>query len=301
MINPKFEEKIRQILDFNTVEKFDLEDLELNNYVPLCLKKDILFVMTINPELSITTVNKIEKIFGDIKIEIKRTTLEQLKMTLNIVKDEVAKKEVKQDESIGQIEQKVESNQEIEIKEDSDEEAQGDAPQGDGVSPSGIDERYYNKKIGEILVQMGLVTGEQIFTAVGESRKNQVPLGTVLVQQGIISLDQLKMALTAQQGYEAVTAEQLNVSDKVISILPEDFIKLNKVIPINYDDNVLVVGMVNPNDKKVINEIIFLTGLKPSILIITHYEFSMCIQQMFSEQKRATTKILKEFIKNKNN
>ena len=141
---------------------------------------------------------------------------------------------------------------------------------------------------------MGFVTKEQIFNALGESKRQQVPLGTVLIQQGVITVNDLKKALTAQQGYEAVTESQLKLTDNIIGQLPEDFIRLNKVIPISYDDKVIVVAMVNPNDKKVINDIIFFTGLKPSILIITHYEFQMCLKNFFNETKKATERMKKK-------
>ncbi len=156
------------------------------------------------------------------------------------------------------------------------------------------DNKFLGKKIGEVLVQMGLVSQEQVFNALVQSKQQKIPLGTVLVNQGIVSLNDLKQALTKQQGYETVTAEQLNVTDEVLSMLPDDFIKYNKVLPISYDDKVLVVAMVNPNDKKVINDIIFLTGLKPSILIITHYEFEMCRQKFFNENKKATNKLIRK-------
>ena len=164
------------------------------------------------------------------------------------------------------------------------------------VEDSVVD-RFNNMKIGEVLVEMNLVTKDQIFNALVQSKKEGKPLGTVLVEQNIVPLEELKKALTAQQGYEAVTTEQLNVPDAVLSMLPEEFIKTSKVIPISYDDKVLVVGMVNPNDKRAINEIVFLTGLKPSILIITHYEFQICINNLFNEQKKSTNKIIRKIEK----
>ena len=48
---------------------------------------------------------------------------------------------------------------------------------------------------------------------------------------------------------------------------------VNKVIPLSMTDKSLVVGMVNPNDKKVLNEIVYQTGLKPTIVLVTHVEF----------------------------
>ena len=160
-----------------------------------------------------------------------------------------------------------------------------------------FNEQYTSLKIGEILVQMGYTTKEQIDHAVFEASKDKIQLGTYLVQQGIITLEELKKALSSQQGIEAVKAEQLKISDEVLGVLPEDFIKLNKVLPIEYDEKSLVVAMVNPKDKKVINDIVFLTGLKPSILLLTHYEFAMCMQNLFNEQKKETSKILRKIEK----
>lgn len=165
----------------------------------------------------------------------------------------------------------------------------------DASAPS--DQKFYAIEIGQILVQMGCATQEQIFNALVETKKEKLPLGTILVKQGVITLEELKKALSAQQGFQAVTSEQLKIPEDVLNMLPEDFIKLNKVLPISCDDKTLQVAMVNPRDKKVINDIIFLTGLKPSILLITHYEFSMCLQNLFNEQKKETSKILRKIEK----
>lgn len=162
-------------------------------------------------------------------------------------------------------------------------------------------DQYASLKIGQILVQMGYATKEQIDHAHFEASKEKVQLGTYLVQQGVISLEELKRALSSQQGVEAVTADQLRISEDVLGQLPEDFIRLNKVLPIKYDEKTLVVAMVNPKDKKVINDIVFLTGLKPSLLLITQYEFSMCMQNLFNEQKKETSKILRRIEKQSKN
>lgn len=321
MANQSFVDKIQQVLDYSLVSKFDINDFEANSYVPLYEKKGIVFILSTDNSISDEIRQKIKSTTGSNSIEVRMVTKAQLDKVIEVIKDnsdlsikedseeqdllsDDEPAEIIEEENPAPIENDMPEDNSITLKTDEgvvDDYEEYNTPEvtnpqepADGAFTGEIDERYYNKKLGEILVKMGLVTGEQIFTAVGEARKNQVPLGTILVQQGIVSLADLKKALTAQQGYEAVTTEQLEISDKVISILPEDFIKLNKVIPISYDDKVLVVGMVNPNDKKVINDIIYLTGLKPSILIITHYEFMMCISKLFSEQRRETNKIIKK-------
>lgn len=293
MTNQKLE-KIKPILDFSLVSKFNFKDMEKNSYVPICIWKGVVYVFTSNQTLSPDVINVIESITANNNLKTNSVSKEDFDALLSYVKVNL---HIDEQELI--VDDSSSSDSEVHLIYDDGSETDEIvvAAPSDDSSDAASDEKYFSKKLGEVLVQMGLVTNEQIFNALGESKRTQVPLGTVLVQQGIITLNDLKTALTAQQGYEAVTAEQLKVSDAVLSMLPEDFIKLNKVLPISYDDKVLVVGMVNPNDKKVINDIIFLTGLKPSILIITHYEFAMCMQSMFNEQKKATSKIIKRIEK----
>ena len=292
-------EKIKPLIDFSLESKFDTNDMLSEFYIPICVAKGFIYVLATSSAKQNNITSKISKILSTDKINIKVISDTDFSSLFSYIKSNLHLDTVEQftDKSNNASDENM-----IQLKYDDDmsleDEGLSDLQMISGNdSPSAPDEKYYSKKIGEVLVQMGFVTKEQIFNALVESKKSQIPLGTVLVQQGVISLADLKKALTAQQGYEAVTPEQLKIPDSVLSMLPEDFIKLNKVIPISYDDKVLVVGMVNPNDKKVINDIIFLTGLKPSILIITHYEFSMCMQSMFNENKKATSKILKKIEK----
>ncbi|MBE7705410.1 MAG: type II secretion system protein GspE [Cyanobacteria bacterium SIG29] len=323
-------DKIKSVVDFSLVSKFDINDMQLNSYIPICIMKGFVCVISTKSSLTPQVVKTIDGILSSSKITTRAISENDFSLLLSYVmsnlhiesdhvediaisspfkkSDEISIKYEDDDENHvsdnGQdlqiISDDLQFNEEenkLSIEDEAGEHyGIDDASDSESFSDE-KDDKYYSKKIGEVLVQMGFVTQEQIFTALVESKRTKAPLGTVLVQQGAISLEDLKMALTAQQGYEAVTADQLKVPDSVLSMLPEDFIRTNKVLPISYDDKVLVVCMVNPNDKKVINDIIYLTGLKPSILIVTHYEFSMCMQNLFSEQKKATNKIIKKIEK----
>ena len=288
MANPTVD-KIRGLLDFSLVSKFDTNDMLTNSYVPICYSRGSVYVLVKASAAQNIVASTVSKILGTSNITIKTISDVDFNELLSFVNGSLHV------ESVPEIE--TSADDDIQLKYDD-----ADAIDDDGQiarpmpveETSNSDEKYFSKKIGEVLVDMGFVTKEQIFNALGESKRQQVPLGTVLIQQGALSIQELKRALTAQQGYEAVTEDQLKLSDNVISQLPEDFIRLNKVIPISYDDKVIVVAMVNPNDKKVINDIIFFTGLKPSVLIITHYEFQMCLKNFFNEAKKATERMKKK-------
>lgn len=150
------------------------------------------------------------------------------------------------------------------------------------------------KKLGEILMEEGLINDKQLEIALGESKAQGVPLGSILVKLGFVTIKDLKEALGAQMGLKYATSEQLKALPTAISILPEEFVRINKVIPLSMTDKSLVVGMVNPNDTKVINEIVYQTGLKPSIVLVTHVEFENFLNTYYNVDNSDTEEILQK-------
>ena len=148
-------------------------------------------------------------------------------------------------------------------------------------------------KLGELLVQKNYINDVQLLQALAESKRRKVPIGSTLFNLGFISLDQLKEILHLQTGYDLVTPEQLASQDKFIKMLPEDFIKTNKIIPISSDGKTLILGVVTPVKPDVLKEIIYLTGQNPKQLLMTHYEFQNSLNTFFSEQKKETEKVIK--------
>jgi len=125
----------------------------------------------------------------------------------------------------------------------------------------------------ENLLKLGYADNFQLDEAEKEAEKTLMPAGSVLLKNNIITNEQLKEALTFQKDYDAASAEDLNVSDEVLLMLPQNFIIKNKVFPLSYDEKGFTIGMVNPDDKKISKDIKFLTGLKPNIKLITYEEF----------------------------
>lgn len=150
------------------------------------------------------------------------------------------------------------------------------------------------KRIGDILIDEGIITESQLIEALAESKRDKMPLGSALHKLGYLTIDKLKEVLHKQQGFDTVDSDQLKIQEKVIKMLPEDFIKTNKVIPISSDGRTLIVGMVNPNDLKIIKDIVYLTGQKPKAMIITHYEFQMFIDTFYSHSKKETKEIIQQ-------
>lgn len=149
------------------------------------------------------------------------------------------------------------------------------------------------KRLGDMLIEAGLINEEQLMNALAESKKTGEPIGSVLVKLECISIEQLQDTLSEQQGIESIQGNLLKIEKEVMDLLPEDFIIANKVVPVASDGKNLIVGMVNPSDRSTLNEIIYITGLLPSPRLITYIEFENSVEALL-KQKKTRAKIIED-------
>jgi len=290
---------IEQQIDYTTLRKFKYEDFIGNGFIPIGFNNGV-FRVAILPGVSQEEIQYliVQVISGVRTFDFTQISDSDFKQLLsNIEEHNVSKKEMAQiaanavnmdfDEVYtGKDQQQSAKKENYSVSVPASSETEETKHQIPTDAP--------HKKIGEVLIEMGLISEEQLFDALVTSKKTGNHIGSVLVQKGYIAVEDLKKVLSAQRGVEAATAAQLKLDRKILSILPDDFVKLNLVIPIKYDGKNLIVGMVNPNNKQVINDIVYLTGLKPRVMLITHYEFLNCIKQYYNESKKETNQYIKK-------
>lgn len=163
-----------------------------------------------------------------------------------------------------------------------------------GVETTAAEAADSQAKLGELLIKKGYITDLQLLQALAESKRLKMPIGSTLFKLGFITLQQLKEMLHAQTGFDLVSNEQLAKQEKFINMLPEDFIKTNKVVPVSSDGKTLLLGVVTPLRPDVLKEIIYLTGQNPKQLLMTHYEYQNTLDTFFSEQKKETERIIQK-------
>ncbi len=115
------------------------------------------------------------------------------------------------------------------------------------------------KKIGELLVQEGLVTVEELNRALDEQRQTGERVGAALIKLGIIDEDTLLEFIAKQFHCPQVNVSRLNVSKEVLALIPYDIMQKYQAIPFGIMGNTLHVGMADPGNLFVIDDIRFLT------------------------------------------
>lgn len=120
-----------------------------------------------------------------------------------------------------------------------------------------MSERHAFPRLGELLVQRGLISQDQLNIAILEQKQRKKPLGKVFVELGFITEVQLQHALSENLGQIAVDLNEVMVDAEVLSFITKDIARQLLVFPIAWDPSrdLLTLAMVNPNNLAILEKI----------------------------------------------
>ncbi len=125
------------------------------------------------------------------------------------------------------------------------------------------------KQLGDILLEGGHVTRDQLATAVEEQRRLGRSLGRVLVDMGMLSEGQLVAALATQIGLKFVDLSDYPVDGSAVTRVPAPVCRRHSALPIGYEDGKLVVAMADPANVFAVDDIRSMTGLEVKSVVAT--------------------------------
>jgi type IV pilus assembly protein PilB len=124
--------------------------------------------------------------------------------------------------------------------------------------------------IGELIVELGYASREDVHAAIGTARESGRPTGQVLVDDGTITPDQLAQALARRLGLFHVDLARYQVDMGAANLLEPSVARRHGAVPIGYLDEArttLIVAMADPANVLAVDDIALLTGreVQPAI------------------------------------
>ena len=137
-------------------------------------------------------------------------------------------------------------------------------------------------KLGEMLIEAGLLTRPQLDAAL----KNQVifggKLGTNLIELGYLAEEDLASFLSKKLELPCATSEQLmSISPDIIKLIPKEVSDKYKVIPLGRERKRLTLAMLDPADLSVIDAISFVTGFYINPLIAPEMRLAVALENYY--------------------
>lgn len=117
-------------------------------------------------------------------------------------------------------------------------------------------------RIGELLVQKGVVSPDQIRIALTEQRKNRDHLGKILVRLGFATEAIILDVLGGALGQQKAQLQQVVVDSEAIRLIPKDMARRFRILPLTYDANAnrLTLAMADTFNVVALDQIAALLG-----------------------------------------
>ncbi len=140
------------------------------------------------------------------------------------------------------------------------------------------------KRLGDLLVEAGLITEDQLQNALEIKTKGE-KLGDVLLQKGYITEQQLIEVLEFQLGIPHVSLFRYPFDPTLFAIVPKEIAKRSLLIPLKKEGEKLYVAMADPMDFYAIDDLRLATGFQIIAAIATKDDILRTITKYYDEDE----------------
>ncbi len=141
------------------------------------------------------------------------------------------------------------------------------------------------RRLGNILVNAGKITGYQLQEALKSQKSLGKKLGEILVDSNIITEDEIIESIEQQTGIKKVDLNTTNFDRKAITLIPQNLCNKYILIPFGFDNNKIKVALADPLNIFAIDDVAISTGFEIESFIARKNDISKFIGRYYSSQQ----------------
>ncbi len=140
------------------------------------------------------------------------------------------------------------------------------------------------KKIGECLIQAGLITEEDLSVALTEHKRTGERLGVVLVRMNLATEKQIAKALAFQLGFPYINLAENPPEPTAVILIPKDVALKRICVAVRLEKNLLTVAMSDPLLFSLVQDLEFQTGYRIKQVVATRGDIGDAIQTGYPDK-----------------
>ncbi len=140
------------------------------------------------------------------------------------------------------------------------------------------------KKLGEILVDNGIISEAQLREALVLQKNYNVPLGQALIKMKLASKQQIVESLSQQHGVPYVNLIDYRLEAKNITIVPGELVRRYNMIPFDFQDGRLCIAASDPSDIKGLDAVRQLTKRELKVYFAYEEDIQFVYNRFFGEK-----------------
>ncbi|HVL63535.1 MAG TPA: ATPase, T2SS/T4P/T4SS family [Actinomycetota bacterium] len=123
-----------------------------------------------------------------------------------------------------------------------------------------VAKRARGPRLGEMLIAKGIISDEQLEEALREQQVTAERLGTILVTRGYVDEVDLVRTLAEHFGLEFIDLEERPIDPSAVQLVKESFARYHQLLPVGWENDRLLVAMVNPTNVFSLDDLRSVTG-----------------------------------------
>ncbi|HHW56719.1 MAG TPA: type II secretion system ATPase GspE [Clostridia bacterium] len=141
------------------------------------------------------------------------------------------------------------------------------------------------KKLGELLLEVGIITEEQLKQAIEIHNKTGEKLGKILTKLGYVTENQILEVLEFQLGIPHVDLQKYYIDPEVAKLIPESVAKRYTIIPIKKDEDGILVAMADPLNIFALDDVRIITKQNVKPLIASESSILKAIDRIYGREQ----------------
>ncbi len=142
------------------------------------------------------------------------------------------------------------------------------------------------KLFGELLVEHGIITPDQLAKGLERQRQTGERIGRALIAVGVRE-EQIAETLARQLGIPLINIHQQGVDPAAAALLPETLARKYTVVPVKRNGSRLTLAMADPLDVVALDDVSIATGLGVSPVITTVTDIKAAIERVYGIREHA--------------
>ncbi|MFC2122301.1 GspE/PulE family protein [Bacteroidota bacterium] len=134
-------------------------------------------------------------------------------------------------------------------------------------SADGVIQALSRKKLGQMLVDYGLITSGELSEALALQNEQGGRLGEILVKSGLVEYEDLLDTLSNHLNVPVVDVKGRKIPREALVLIPEAVAREYSIVPLEVVEDTLLLAMAYPDDIGIINDIKAMTTLRVEVAI----------------------------------
>ncbi len=145
--------------------------------------------------------------------------------------------------------------------------------------------RVISKQLGDLLIERGLITKENLEKALKAQKEKGGLLGDILVGMGYTTEESIAQAITIQYGFPYLPLVSYEIEQRIVDMVAENVARQYCLIGIDKIGDTFTIAMSNPLNTQAIEDIEMISGSQVQIFVSTTTDIRNAIEKYYRRKK----------------